>query len=40
MSGCSEIRSIHWSIIYEGGGDLRMYGHGFIYMDFCYLYVI
>ena len=30
VSGCSEIRSIHWSIIYKGGGDLIMYGHGFI----------
>ena len=25
--------------IYKGGGDLRMYDHGFIYMDICYLYV-
>ena len=32
----SEVRIIHRSVIYKGGGDLRMSDHGFIYIDICY----
>ena len=39
MSGRSEIRIIQMSVLYKCGRDFRMYGHGFIYMDFSYLYV-
>ena len=45
MSGRSEIRIIQMSVLYKGGREFdisdnfRMYGHGFIYMDFSYLYV-
>ena len=35
VGGCSEVRIKHRSVIYIGGGDLRIYGHGFIYMDIC-----
>ena len=39
MSGRSEVAIIQMSVLYKGGRDSRMYGHGFIYMDFSYLYV-
>ena len=39
MSGRSEVRIIQMSVLYKGGRDFRMYGHGFIDMDFSYLYV-
>ena len=37
VSGCSEVRIIHMSVLYKGGGDFRI--HGFIYMDFSNFYV-
>ena len=39
LAGVVKLEFIHRSVIYKGGGDLRMYDHGFIYMDICYLYV-
>ena len=30
-------RIIHRSVIYKGGRDLRIYDHGFIYMDIRYM---
>ena len=39
VSGCSEVRIMHMSVLYKGGRNFRMYGHGFIYMDFSNFYV-
>ena len=45
LAGVVKLEFIHRSVIYIyiyiyiGGGDLRMYDHGFIYMDICYLNV-
>ena len=49
LAGVVKLEFIHRSVlyiyiyiyiyIYKGGGDLRMYDHGFIYMDICYLNV-
>ena len=39
LAGVVKLEFIHRSVIYKGGGDLRMYDHGFIYTDICYLYV-
>ena len=38
LAGVVKLELIHRSV-YIGGGDLRMYDHGFIYMDICYLNV-
>ena len=37
VGGCSEVRIIYGSVIYKGGRDLKMYGHGLIYMDFFFI---
>ena len=39
LAGVVKLEFIHRSVIYKGGGDLRMYNHGFIYVDIWYLYV-
>ena len=39
LAGVVKLECIHRSVIYKGGGDLRMYDLGFIYVDICYLYV-
>ena len=37
VGGCNEVRIIHRCVIYKGGGDFTMYGHGLIYMDFLFI---
>ena len=39
LAGVVKLEFIHRSVIYKGGGDLRTYDHGFIYINICYLYV-
>ena len=39
LAGVVKLEFIHRSVIYKGGGDLRIYDRGFIYVDICYLYV-
>jgi hypothetical protein len=41
LAGVVKLEFIHRSVLYtyKGGGDLRMYDHGFNYMDICYLNV-
>ena len=36
LAGVVKLEFIHRSVIYKGGGDLRMYDLGFIYVDICY----
>ena len=36
LAGVVKLEFIHRSIIYKGGGDLRMYDHGLIYIDICF----
>ena len=37
LAGVVKLKFIHRSVIYKGGGDLRMYDHGFIDMSICNL---
>ena len=39
LAGVVKLEFVNRSVIYKDGGYLRMYDHGFIYMDICYLYV-
>ena len=39
LAGAVKLEFIRRTVIYKGGGDLRMYDHCFIYVDICYLYV-
>ena len=39
LAAVVKLEFIHRSVICKGVGDLRMYDHGFIYVDIRYLYV-
>ena len=39
LLGVVKLELLYTGQLYKGGGDLRMYSHGFIYMDIYYLYV-